>query len=79
MQLNAAGNTLIPGILLIRELGYSLTIDKKKSLCIAEKDGNSFIANDPVTVLGLIKLFEVRGENWRASDDEIDQGLKDFI
>ena len=78
MHLEAAGNTVVPAILLIRQMGYTFTFDKEKSHCLAEKDGISFGAEDPVMVLGLIKLFEMKGENWRASDDEIEKVLKEF-
>jgi hypothetical protein len=78
MRLSAAGNTVIPAILLIREIGYTLTIDKEKSCFLAEKDGNSFEAEDPTMVLGLIKMFEIKGENWKASDSEIEKVLKEI-
>jgi hypothetical protein len=78
MRLLAAGNTMIPAILLIRELGYILTVNQEKNEFYAEKDGNSFEADDPVMLLGLIKLYEVKGENWRASDEEIERVLKEI-
>jgi hypothetical protein len=78
MRLLAAGNTVIPAILLIRQMGYSLAIDKEKGRCLAEKDGDSFEAEDPVMVLGLIKMFEIKGKNWKASDAEIEEILKEI-
>lgn len=78
MHLEAAGNTVIPAILLIRHMGYTFAYDKEKAHCLASKDGNSFGAEDPLMVLGLIKLFEMKGENWKAPDDEIDEVLKEI-
>jgi hypothetical protein len=78
IHLVAAGNTVVTAILLIRQMGYNVLVDKEKGRCSAEKDGNSFIADDPVMVLGLIKLFEMKGENWRASDDEIEEVMKEL-
>jgi hypothetical protein len=78
MHFEAAGNTVVPAILLIRQMGYSFTYDKDKGHCLASKDGYSFGAQDPFMVLGLIKLFEMKGENWRSSDDEIDEVLKEI-
>ncbi len=78
MKLYAGGNTVVPAILLIRQLGYAFTYDKKKGYCFASKDGNVFGAEDPLFVLGLIKLYEMKAENWMASDKEIDEVLKEI-
>lgn len=37
--------------------------------------GNDYVAEDPLSLLGLVKLHEVRGDNWKVSDDEIDKYL----
>ncbi len=78
MHLEAAGNTVIPAILLIRQMGYTFTYDKEKGHCLALKDEHSFGADDPLMVLGLIKLFEMKGENWMASDNDINEVLKEI-
>jgi hypothetical protein len=78
MKLDAGGNTVVPAILLIRQLGYTFTYDKQKGYCFASKDGNVFGAEDPLLVLGLIKLYEMKGENWMATDEEIDEVLKEI-
>jgi hypothetical protein len=71
MRLTSAGNVIIPAIKTIGELGYKFRIDNVENLCIAEKDGNTFIAEDPIAVLGLIKMYEVKGNQWQVSDEEI--------
>jgi hypothetical protein len=47
-----------------------LKIDQGENLCIAEKDDNSFIAEDPIAVVGLIKIYEVMGNQWQVSDED---------
>jgi hypothetical protein len=44
----------------------------------AHKGDESYFAEDPVAVLGLIRLVELRSWEWRASDDEIDRTLRRF-
>jgi hypothetical protein len=36
------------------------------------------IASDPVTLLGLAALLEMRGDSWQASDEEIDRFVAEF-
>ena len=48
----------------------------EKDQCIAKKDGLEFIAEDTVLLLGLIAMFETRGEDWKASDAEIDKFMR---
>ena len=72
--LAAAGNVVIPAILTLRQLVYTVETGGKSDnqAFIAKKNGYSFYADDPITILGLIKIFETRGEEWMASDDEIE-------
>ncbi len=74
MHLAAAGNTVIPAIQVLKKLGYtvSTTWEGGNQLFVAGRDNNTFIGGDPVMVLGLIKLYEVKGENWRVSDAELE-------
>jgi hypothetical protein len=69
MNLTAAGNTVIPAIKALLDLGYQVRVDSRT--VIAQKDGNIFTADDPVMVLGLVKLYETRGDNWQVSDEEL--------
>ena len=78
MELANAGNVIIPAIKVIRSLGFSLRLDKQSGLFKAEKDGNSFRAEDPVAVLGLIKIHEIKGADWRVSDKELAAIGKEF-
>ena len=76
MQISSAANTMTPAYLAILSKGYSVTASG--DLMVAEKGPHRFVAEDPVLLLGLIALFEVRGEEWKADDDEIDAFMRDF-
>jgi hypothetical protein len=63
----AAGNTVVPAVLALESLGYVVT--QAGSLFEATNGNDRFVADDPVTVLGLVKLIETRTWSWTASDD----------
>jgi hypothetical protein len=77
-----AGNVLVPAYLALIQKGYSVSHEKlgseKKELWIAENSSNRFVAEDPLLLLGLISLYETRGEKWQASDNEIEAFFKKF-
>lgn len=79
-----AGNTLVPAYLALRQRGLSvsrdtsLVTDSGEHYWIAEDADLRFIAEDLVTLLGLVALREIRGTSWQASDEEIDQFLAEF-
>ena len=75
-----AGNVDVPAYLTLKERGYTVT-------CTYSEDGEvwtatsgdcELIAECPVTLLGLAALYETRGQEWKASDDEIEGFLKLF-
>jgi hypothetical protein len=68
-----AGNTVVPALLALEALGCEISI--QGDLVAAARPDGRFVAADPVSVLGLVKLVEARSWNWRASDDEIDATL----
>ena len=70
MKITTAGNIVIPAIKLIKELGFQLKVED--GFFSASKGDDTFMAEDPLCLLGLIKLIEVKGENWHVSDDEIE-------
>lgn len=75
-QIAAAANTVVPALLALESLGYTVTVDG--SLVVATASNERFAADDPVTVLGLVKLIETRSWNWRASDEEITATIGKF-
>ena len=44
----------------------------------AVRGDETSIAEDPITLLGLVKLIEMRGWNWHAADVEIEATLKKY-
>jgi hypothetical protein len=73
-----AGNTSIPCLQAIAAKGYTVThyfLDSKPGdwehpQWDAEKDGRSFSATGLEELLGLIAMWEVRGDNWRLKPGE---------
>ena len=76
INLSATGNVAVPAIKLIEDLGFQLTF--KNGTFTAQKGMDIFRADDPITLLGLIKLIEVRGENWHVTDIEIERIGRDY-
>ncbi|MGO1071589.1 hypothetical protein [Lysobacter sp. CA199] len=77
MRVAMAGNTLAPAYSVLLKKGYA--VERHPDLsgwCCASKDGYSFLAENPVELLGLIAMLEVRGEAWQASDREVGQFLQ---
>lgn len=78
MHIYAAGNVVVPAYLAILAKGYNVEMTGPDRWLLATKDGNSYHAEDPIFLLGLIMVGELRGENWQASDQEIDDFLVRF-
>ena len=70
----AAGNTLAPALAALQALGYVVSV-VNDSILRAESAEAVFLAEDPLQLLGLIKMHEVRGNNWQPSDAEVDAWL----
>lgn len=71
----AAGNTIVPAVLALRRLHFDVSQDAER--WVARSGLARFVADDPVTLLGLVKLAETRTP-WRAADSEIDDVLREF-
>ncbi len=82
MKIAAAGNTEIPAYLALLAKGLDVSkIPNSAGLdeeWIASDGQRQFIATGLVEVLGLVALVDLRGEDWRASDDEIDEFFAKF-
>jgi hypothetical protein len=72
-----AGNTENPCLLALRAKGYRLTLSFTKGRAgeyrqdfDAEKDGRSFSATTAAELLGLVAMWEVRGDDWRTRSGE---------
>jgi hypothetical protein len=77
-SIRIAGNTDLPALLVLRAKGYRLWLeytkidDSYRPDYQAEKNGYYFSAASPVELLGLIALWESRGDNWRVQPGEPD-------
>lgn len=77
-NITAAGNTEVPAYLTLRKLGFR--IDRRiqengDEVWCAENENGSYSAPSPLEVLGIYTMRQVRGDNWKAEDEEIDQYL----
>jgi hypothetical protein len=72
LTVGSAGNTENPCLLALRAKGYKLTLwftkdragDYQRNFD-AEKDGRFFSATTAAELLGLVAMWEVRGDDWR--------------
>ena len=79
-----AGNTEIPALLALRAKGFRAWLEYSKVNdpanpwhpympdYQAEKDGAYFSATTAVELLGLVAMWETRGDDWRFKRDEPD-------
>jgi hypothetical protein len=91
-----AGNTELPCLLALRKKGYRLQLDYMRldgPECAqpryqldyqAEREGAYFSATTAAELLGLVAMWEVRGDDWRlkpgegAIDDELHSKSRTF-
>ena len=80
LGIRIAGNTLIPCLQAIVAKGYAVTHyflgsrpgDWERPQWDAEKGGRRFSATSVEELLGLIAMWEVRGDDWRLRPGEAD-------
>lgn len=75
MRVASAANVEVPAILALESMGFTVAsrivnADHKMVWTATGKE-DEYAAEDPLSLLGLVKLYEVRGDNWQASDDDI--------
>ena len=78
MNLNAAGNVVVPAYLALLAKGYVLRCERpsnESEFWVAEGPLGRFGADDLITLLGVVGVAETRGETWPASDSEIESFL----
>jgi hypothetical protein len=78
--LAAAANIVVPACLVLQSKGYRVdrTEADKVEFWIAERSGLRFVADGPIELLGVVAVYEARGDRWRASDEDIDAFQKRF-
>lgn len=80
LTIRIAGNTQNPALNTLIEKGYRLWIEPDASNEVesefidwnAEKNGRYFSATDPVELLGLVAMWEFRGDEWQSKIEEQD-------
>lgn len=75
MKIASAANVEVPAILVLESMGFivasRIISTEHEMVWTATGNGDEYVAEDPLSLLGLVKLLEVRGDNWQASDDDI--------
>jgi hypothetical protein len=79
----SAGNVLVPVYLALVAKGYLVTRSMTGRRDAPEewsatKGATRFVAEDLLSLLGLVAMREVRGRAWNASDEEIDAFFDQF-
>ena len=69
-RIAAAGNVLAPALAEIVAAGYIVTADG--SQWEASSKAVTLVAPDPLSLLGLVKLYDARGSNWAPSGSEVE-------
>ncbi len=78
LKMADAMNTYNVALLTLKQKGYRLWLDPSENnqgdygQWCAEKDGRMFIAWDPLRLLGLVGIWEQRGDDWRQRTEEDD-------
>jgi hypothetical protein len=77
MKLAEAMNTYNPALLILQQLGFQLRVEPKSEngkwrTWVARKDDKTFFASDPVVLLGLVSLWQHRGDSWQMKGGEED-------
>lgn len=79
LTLACAGNTWNPCLLALRAKGYAIQLsftktgeDDYHSDVTAVKDGRYFNASNSAELLGLVAMWEVRGDDWKTKPGEPD-------
>ncbi|MCF7559469.1 hypothetical protein L3X39_02380 [Sabulilitoribacter multivorans] len=73
-SLSVAGNLEVPSYKILKELGYNII--KQDEIWVAENDYWTLQAKSQIELLGLANLIEKKGDNWRVTDNEIEEFLK---
>jgi hypothetical protein len=76
--ISTAANTVVPALLALEHSGFAISVPSGPGQITAVRGDEKYAAHDAVSLLGLVKLVEVRSWNWRARDDEIEQTLSKY-
>jgi hypothetical protein len=79
-SISAAGNTVVPALLALEGLGFEVSFERVggRDLVRAARGDETYVADDPVAVLGLVKLVEMRGWQWGAADSDVQRIMRKY-
>ena len=81
IHIASAGNVEVPAYLTLLEKGYSVRWERKSNdneLWFATKGDCEFIGGGPIELLGIACMYESRGNNWKATDEQIDAFVQKY-
>jgi len=73
-NITAAGNTEVPAYLALQQEGLKVErrlLENGTELWIASNESGQYSAPSPLELLGIYSMRQIRGGEWKASDDEI--------
>jgi hypothetical protein len=73
LRIKESGSTFLPSLLALQACGFSVSCRPRKGKghwWVAESADLELVAKDPLQLLGLAKLAEVRGTEWRETGEE---------
>ena len=78
-----AANVMVPAYLTLLQKGFTvrwcnINDDPEQELWFAEDATREFVADGPVALLGLVCVHEARGNDWQASDEQIEDFLSKY-
>ena len=71
--ISSAANTAASAYATLKQMGYVVSVSEDGKFWRGQRADCSLVAEDPLTMLGLAKLYELRPKNWRPSDAEVDE------
>lgn len=76
LRISEAMNTYNPALYVLQARGYTVRMQydeqTKDTTWIAIKDDARFAASNPLSLLGLVAMWEGRGDRWQKHSDEPD-------
>lgn len=75
-RIAVAGNVFAPALAEVVAAGYAVTRTAQSAEWQARREGIELSADDPLSLLGLVRLYEARGKDWLPTDQEVDQLLE---
>ena len=75
-----ASNTVVPALLVLEDLGFAISVDRVpgQELFRATRGDEVYVAENPVTLLGLLELVEVGGWAWRPTEADLHRVLRQY-